>query len=160
PDRGCPGPAGPPPRFSAPLGGDFLGQLREGRRIGDGELGQDLPIEHDAGVLEPGHEHGVREPHLPTRRVHADDPEGARPALLLLAPRIGEGPRPEDGLRRFAVELAASPEVALRLLEDLLPALAGLGPALGPWHLSLLLRGRARAGASPARPPSRSWSPC
>src|SRR5262249_6134243 len=26
-------------------------------------------------------------------------------------------------------------EVALRLLEDLLPSLAGLGPALGPWHV-------------------------
>src|SRR5262249_60960226 len=90
--------------------------------------------QRDARLLESGHEGGVRQPHLPAGRVHPDDPEGARPALLLLAPLVGEGVRAEHRLRGRTIQLAPPAEVALRLLEDLLPARAGLGPALCPWH--------------------------
>src|SRR5215467_9704677 len=116
------------------LGGRHRGELGEGGRIRHGQLGEDLPIEVDPSLLEPGHEDGVGQPELAARRVDTHDPERSRPTLLLLPALVGEGTRAEDCLRRGAVELAAATEVPLRLLEDLLPALAGLGPALGPWH--------------------------
>src|SRR4029453_7606079 len=111
-----------------------LRQLGEGGGVVHGELGQDLPTQRDAGFLEPIHESRVREPEGAARRVHADDPERARPPLLLLAPPVGEGARPKHRLRGRTVEAPPPAEVALRLLENFLPALAGLPPALGPWH--------------------------
>src|SRR5713226_2794132 len=133
PDRGSPGPGGPPPRSGA-LGSRRLRQLGEGGGVLDGQLGEDLPVEPDAGLLEPRHEGGVGHPELTAGRVHADDPQRPGPPLLLLAPLVGENAGAQDGLRRRAVELAPAAKIALRLLEDFLPALAGLGPALCPWH--------------------------
>src|SRR5262244_1076295 len=118
------------------LGGRDRGELGEGGRIRHGQLGEDLPVEVDPGLLESRHEDGVGQPELAARRVDAHDPERSRPTLLLLATLVGEGARAEHRLRRRTVQLAAPAEVPLRLLEDLLPALAGLGPALGPWHCS------------------------
>src|SRR6266536_2118432 len=135
PGRGCPGPGGPLPRCSALLGGHDRRELREGRRIRHGELGQDLAVERYAGLLEPGHEDRVGETELAARGVDANDPESARAALLLLPPPVGEGPGAQHRLGGCAVELAAPGAFALCLLEDLLPALAGLGPALCPWHV-------------------------
>src|SRR5262249_52083725 len=145
PVRELPGPAGPPTRTvlgnsqegvchtraepNAPglraLGSRRVRQLREGDGIGDGQLGEDLAIETDPRLLESVHEGRVREPGLAARSVDADDPQRARPALLLLAPLVGEDARAQDSLRRGAVELAPSAEVALRLLENLLTSLAG-----------------------------------
>src|SRR5262249_44131292 len=79
------------------------------------------------------------EPELTTSGIDPDDPERARPPLLLLAPPVGERAGAQDGLRRRAIELPPAAEVPLGLLEDFLPALAGLGPALGPWHVGGLL---------------------
>src|SRR5215470_1005310 len=135
PGRGFPGPAGPLPPCSALLGSDDRRELREGGRIRHGELGQDLAVERDAGLLEPGHEDRVGEAELAARGVDANDPERARAALLLLAAPVGEGPGAQHRLGGCAVELAAPAEIALRLLENFLPALAGLGPALCPWHV-------------------------
>src|SRR5215470_300594 len=116
------------------LGSRDRGGLGEGGRIRHGQLSEDLPVEVDPGLLEPRHEDGVGQPELATRCVDAHDPEGSRPALLLLATLVGEGARAEHRFRRRAVQLAAPAEIPLRLLEDLLPTLAGLRPALGPWH--------------------------
>src|SRR5262244_1574419 len=118
------------------LGSRHRGEFGEGGRIRHGQLGEDLPIEVDPSLLEPGHEDGVGQPELAARRVDTHDPERSRPTLLLLPALVGEGPGAEHRLRGRAVELATPPEIALRLLEDFLPALAGLGPTLGPWHSS------------------------
>src|SRR6266542_2570747 len=119
------------------LGGDDRRELGEGGRIRDGKLREDLAVEGDAGPLEPVHEDRVGQADLAAGRVDADDPEGARAALLLLAAPVGEGPGPEHRLGGGAVELAPPAEIALGLLEYFLSALAGLGPALCPWHLVL-----------------------
>src|SRR5262249_51087684 len=116
------------------LGSRHRGELGKGGRIRHGQLGEGLPIEGDPRLLWTGHEDGGGPPQLPARRRGAHRPGRTPPTLRLLPALVGEGARAEDCLRRGAVELAAPPEIALRLLEDLLPALAGLGPALGPWH--------------------------
>src|SRR5262249_965189 len=138
PGRGSPGPAGPRPRSGA-LGARRLRQLCEGGRIGDSELGENLPVDPDSRLLEAVHEHRVREPDLATRRIDANDPECARPPLLLLASLVGERSGTQHGLGCCAIQLAPSTEVPLRLLEDFLPALAGLRPPLGPWHVPVSL---------------------
>src|SRR5437879_6284246 len=122
--------ASTPFTVSAGLRLSGLGELREARRIVDGQLGQDLPVERDAGPLEPGHEDRIREAGLATGRVEARDPQRPREPLLLLAVAVREGPGAEDRLLRRTEELSAAAEVALRLLQHLLATLAGLRPAL------------------------------
>src|SRR6185503_2707630 len=117
------------------LGPGRLRELGEGGLVGDGQLGEDLAVDLDARLLQPVHEDGIRQPELATGGVDADDPERACPPLLLLAALVGEGPRAEHGFRGGAVQLAPAAEVPLGLLENLLSALAGLGPASGPWHV-------------------------
>src|SRR5205807_1263386 len=125
------------PRVSESSGGlglGGLGELLERLGVGHRQLGEDLPVERDPGLLEPGHELGVRQAGHPAPRVDAHDPERPRLALLLLAAAISERPGAEHGLGRCAVELAPAAEVALGLLEDLLATLARLRAAFCPWH--------------------------
>src|SRR5260370_844386 len=115
--------------WTGPGGGRRPGRARSGRSGARGRRGASPlpPPRRAARLLEPGEEGGVRGPPLPAGRVHPDDPQRARAALLLLAPPRGEGARADPGLPGGAVELAPPAEIPLRLLENLLPALAGLG---------------------------------
>src|SRR5262249_35056909 len=98
------------------LGPRRLRELGRGGRIGDGQLGEDLPVEDAARLLQARHEDGVREPELPARGVDPDDPQRPRSPLLLLAPLVREGSRAQHRLGRRAVELAPAAEVPLHLL--------------------------------------------
>src|SRR3990172_8873180 len=89
-------------RLSATLGLRGFGQLGERRRVLCRQLGQDLPVEVDARLLEPV--------------------------------AVREDARAEHRFLGRLEEAAPPPHVPLGLLEDLLAAVAGLGPALGSWH--------------------------
>ena len=93
----------------------------------------------------------------PCPRIDAEDPEGAEIALLGAAVPVREGQGAEHGLGGSAVQPSPPTPVPFRLLEDLLPSLAGLRPALGARHdTSLLLaslwaRGEARPSVTRPR---------
>ena len=72
--RGCAA-ATSPGASSARLRLGRLGELGEGRRVADRHLGEHLAIEQDAGLLQRGDEHGVREPGLRAGRVDPGDPQ-------------------------------------------------------------------------------------
>src|SRR3990172_4830959 len=93
-----------------------LHQAGEGGRVGDRQLGQDLPVERDAGLLEAVHERRVRQPERPAAGVDPDDPERAELALLRAAIAVGEGEGAGDGLGRGAVEATAAAPLPLSLL--------------------------------------------
>ena len=67
-----------------PGSGD-LGDAGEGRRIAHGDVGQDLAIEDNAGLLEPADERAVGEAVLASGGVEPHDPQSAQLALALLA---------------------------------------------------------------------------
>src|SRR3990172_7810293 len=99
------------------------GDLREGRGIGDREVGQHLAVETDLRLLQSRHELVVGESLLPRGRVDADDPEPPEHALA----------RPAGGNRALAA-------VALGLLEDLAALLPPVDGTLDPSQASLLGR--------------------
>src|SRR5689334_8941103 len=122
------------PRTLPGLGLGGLGELGEAAGVARRHLGEDLPVEPDAGLLQCIHEHGVRQSGGAARGVDARDPQPAAETLLGLAIAVRERARAQDGLGGGAIETRPSTDVALGLLEDLLPAPARLGAALGPWH--------------------------
>src|SRR5262245_35408223 len=69
-----------------------LDDLRKRARVADGEVGQDLAIEIDLGLLEALDELAVAQALGADGRVDADDPQAAELALPLLAVarRVGE----------------------------------------------------------------------
>ena len=64
-----------------------LGQPAEGVRVAHGEVGEHLPVDLDAGLLEPRHEPAVAQAVDPRRRVDAGDPERAELATSSSAGR-------------------------------------------------------------------------
>src|SRR4051812_1616072 len=83
-----------------------LRELAERGRGRDGQLGQALAIERDAGGLQAGHELAVVEAVLARGGVDALDPERAEIALLAAAADEGVLQRGIDRLFRGAIELA------------------------------------------------------
>src|SRR5581483_7484933 len=110
-----------------------------------------LAVQGDPGLPQPAHEARVREVERPAGRVDPDDPEGAELALPGPAVAVGEREGAGDRLGGRLVEAAAAAPVALGLLEDLLPALAGLGAALGAWHGDLAPSASLGPGGRPPR---------
>ncbi len=163
PGRGSPGPAGPPrapsyARWARTVSASFAKAVGS-ETASSARILRSRPI---PAFLSPFMNVEYESPSLTACRVDADDPERARPPLLLLAPLVGERAGAQHGLGGGAIELAPSSEVPLRLLEHLLPALAGLGPALGPWHVTVSLaelKIRDQAIRAVADPPSRPARP-
>jgi len=65
------------------------GQLLEGFRIADGQLGQELAIDIHVGFLEPADEHAVGKTMLARRGIDAGDPQLTEIALLPPAVLVG-----------------------------------------------------------------------
>src|SRR5919112_4008898 len=66
-------------------GADLVGERTKRLRIAHGDIGQDLPVDLDAGLAQPVDEHVVAHVVLPRGGVDAHDPEAAEIALLILA---------------------------------------------------------------------------
>src|SRR4051812_2821480 len=92
-------------------------------RITDGQFREDLPIDLDAGLLEPVHEDAVAHVVLMRRGVDAGDPEATEVALLVAAIAVCVPPAALDSLLRRSPQLAARAKCAARGFHDLLFAL-------------------------------------
>src|SRR5262249_14756270 len=117
-----------------------LGLLRDrGERGGaaDGELGEALAIERDAGALEAVNQLPVGEPVLARRGIDADDPQPAEIALLPAAADEGVLQRGIDRLLCSPIELALVGVVALRQPQQLLPLGAADRSSFYTRHLCL-----------------------
>src|SRR5581483_6668791 len=111
--------------------------LREGGRIGHREIGQHLAVELDVRLSAAGDELVVGEPFLSRRGVDPDDPEAPEVALPVLPVTVRVDERVLDLLLRPPVGLALEPPVALGLLEDLAPLLAGVDRSFDSRHYFL-----------------------
>src|SRR5262245_56772536 len=142
PVRGAGGGSRPPSRAGSAAGvaAGRLDEASEAGGVAHRQLGQDLAVERDAGLLEAAHELRVRRAEGAAPRIDPQDPERAELALLGAAVPVGEGQGPGDGLRGALVETPAAAPVALGLLEHLLPTLASLRPTLGAGHGKSSLR--------------------
>src|SRR4029077_11132704 len=96
-----------------------LRELTERVRVRHGQIGEDLAVELDLRLLQPGDHLVVREPVLPRAGVDAHDPEPAERALLRLPVAVGVDERVLDLLLRIPVARVLHHPVALRLLGDL-----------------------------------------
>src|SRR5436189_1783551 len=122
-------------------GAHLVGERAKRLRISHGDVGQDLPVDLDAGLAEAVDEHVVAHVVLPRGGVDAHDPEPAEIALLILAIAIRVLPPTLDILLRCLPQLGAGTEGALGVLEDLLLPLEARDVRYGAWHDRLLLRG-------------------
>src|SRR5690349_21617082 len=122
---------------TAPLGGrratptllvvlGDLGQPAEGVRVAYGEIGQDLPVDLDAALLEARDQPAVAQAVDAGRRVDPGDPQRAKLRLLLAPVAVGI---PHGALGRFLrrlVQLAPAAARTLGGLHDLLlPGVVG-----------------------------------
>src|SRR5688500_1050478 len=97
-----------------------LGELAEGLGVADGEIGEDLPVDLDAALLEAGDEPAVAQAVDPGRRVDPGDPQRAELRLLLPPVAVGVPHAALDGLLGGLVQLAPAAPGALGGLHDLL----------------------------------------
>ena len=122
-----------------------LDEAAERGRVGDGEIGEDLAVDLDAGGVQPGDEPAVAHVVEAARRVDPLDPQAAE--LALAGPAVAEGvlPAAHDLLVGRPERAALVAVVALGLLQYLLVALLGSHATLHPCHVTLSLRlGRCR----------------
>src|SRR5215470_10091508 len=92
----------------------------KGRRLGNGEVRQDLAIDHEPGLAEAVDKSAVIEPKRPHRGVEALNPERPEGALAALAVAIGVLVGLLDRLLGDADRVLATAEIAFRGLEDFL----------------------------------------
>src|SRR5688572_30628265 len=78
----------------------LVGEGAKRLRIAHGEVGQNLPINLDAGLAQSADQRVVAHVVLASRGVDADDPESAEIALLVLAIAVRIAPPALDGLLR------------------------------------------------------------
>src|SRR6185295_9533306 len=91
--------AGGLPGLPSSLAASGLDKPGERRRVTHREVRQDLPIERDAGLLEPAHEARIGHPEGPAGGVDPEDPERPELPLLSSAVAVREGKGPEDRFR-------------------------------------------------------------
>src|SRR5690606_12140472 len=91
----------------------LLNQRLEGGRIVDGEVGQNLTVDCDAGLVQPVDELAVRCAELAGSGIDALDPKCPEIALAALAIAIGILLRPLDRLLGNADRILAPAVVAL-----------------------------------------------
>src|SRR6478736_2373207 len=112
-----------------------IGKSAEGLGVADGDVGQHLAVELDAGQLEPVDEHAVAHAVLAGGRVDADDPQAAEVALAVAAVAVGVGVGLHDRfLGPLVVGVRLSAE-ALGPLERGAALLARVDGALDAGHL-------------------------
>src|SRR5450631_3963522 len=99
------------------------------------EVGEDLAIHVDAGLLQARHELAVRDTRLAGARVDAGDPERAEFALPVAAVAIGVLPRLHHRFLGDAVDVLAAAAETLGLVEHLLVARARRDSAFYAWHV-------------------------
>src|SRR5476651_1843740 len=104
------------------------------------EVGEDLAIHVDDGLLQARHELAVRDTRLAGARVDASNPERAELALLVAAVAIGVLPRLHHRFLGDAVYVIAAAAETLGLVEDLLVARARRDSAFYAWHVGGSLR--------------------
>src|ERR1700716_2038733 len=75
-------------------GARLLGERTKRLRVAHGDVGQDLPVDFDAGEAESVDEDAVAHVVLTSGRVDAHDPETTEIALLVLAIAVGILPAP------------------------------------------------------------------
>src|SRR5262249_29652905 len=114
------------------LGG--LDQRCEGGRVVDGQVGEDLAADLDAGEVEALDEPVVGHPVGASRRVDALDPELAEVALARLAVAVAVDQRVGDLLLGLAVEARALAAVAAGALEGGTTLLVGVHCPLDACH--------------------------
>src|SRR5690606_28964160 len=101
-----------------------LDDLGEGVRVVHGEVGQDLAVERDLGAAQAAHQARVGAAVLAGRRVDAGDPEAAELALAVAAVAVRVAETLLHRVLGGRVDLAAAAPVALRHVQNLLPATA------------------------------------
>ena len=116
----------------------LLHQLGKARGVVHGDVGEDLAIELDAGLLEAVDELRVAGAVQLGSGGDADDPERAELALLLAAAGVGELEAALDGFLGCLVELGFCEEVTACALEDLFAAVIPLGTAFYAGHVVFL----------------------
>src|SRR5436190_12219877 len=109
-------------------------ELCKSGRARDGDLGQALAVERDAGRLQAADELPVRQAVLARGRVDADDPEAAEVALLAAAADERVLQRGVDRLFRGPVQLAFVGVVALGERQQLLALRPADCSSLYPRH--------------------------
>src|SRR3954452_10711090 len=108
------------PQSGRQCGLGFLDDRLERRRLVDGEIGQHLAIDHDAGFRQAIDEAAVVEPERPHRGVEALDPKRAERALAPLAVAESVLPRLLHRLLGDADRVLAAAVIALGGLENFL----------------------------------------
>src|SRR4051794_3392138 len=111
-----------------------LGKASEGLGVADGDVGQHLAVQLDAGQLEPVHEGPVAHPVLPRGGVDAGDPQAAEVALAVAAIAIGVGVRLDQRFLGALVVRVRFAAVALRQRQDGAALLLGVQRALDASH--------------------------
>ena len=103
----------------------LLDESGEGGLIGHGEIGQDLAVHFDPGLVQAINKSAIGEAEFTRRGVDALDPQGSEIALLGAAVAIGILRCLLDGLNGDAEDILAAAEIAFRRFDDLLVGLAG-----------------------------------
>src|SRR5439155_20682926 len=98
----------------------FFGERGKRRRIMHGEIGENLPVDLDAGFAEPVHELAVAQIVQVRARVDASDPETAEVPLFVLAVAVRVFPTALHVLLRRLPQLAAAAKRSAGRLHDLL----------------------------------------
>ena len=94
----------------------LIDERLEGVRFADGDVGQNLAVDLDAGLVQAVDEAAVGEAFFTHGGVDALDPQGAEVALLNLAVAIGVLAGLLDRLARDANRILATAAIALRLV--------------------------------------------
>src|SRR4029079_16138381 len=116
-----------------------LDDLLESRRIANRQVGENLAIERDVGLVERRDEARVRDPELTGGGVDAGDPEAAEVRLALAAVKQREAPFAMDRLYCGLPQLRAAATKPLRVLANSVPAMTCLRTTFGARHFEKLL---------------------
>ncbi len=114
---------------------DLFEQVREGGRLVERQVGQNLPVEPDAQLFQPGNETAVADSLRPASRIDSLDPEAAELTLVGFSVAIGVGESLFNGMASRAVEARASAPVSFGQIKYLFSAGPGLRAAFNAWHL-------------------------
>src|SRR5919198_659233 len=128
-----------------------LGKASEGLAVADGDVGQHLAVQLEAGLLDPVHEARVGQAVLAGGGIDARDPQPAEVPLAVAAVAVRVLVRLEQGLLGPLVARMGLAPVALRARERGPALLARVDGALDPGHLETF-------PPSSLRTVSRSWS--
>src|SRR5512146_2062762 len=115
-------------------GARLVSERRKRGGIVHGEVGENLPVDLDSGLLEPIHERVVVHVVLVGGRVDARDPEATEITLFVLAIAVGVLPTALDIFLGRLPQLAARAKGAARGLHDLLLPLQARDIGYGTRH--------------------------